>query len=82
MDPILVRRYGEQRGTPVVVIHGGPAAPGSAAGLARGLGSDFFVLEPFQRSSGTVPLTVAQHAFFGAGPRLLHQQSASFFAAL
>ena len=43
------------------MIHGGPAAPGSAAGLARGLSSDFFVLEPFQRSSGTVPLTVAQH---------------------
>lgn len=43
------------------MLHGGPAAPGSAAGLAQGLASDFFVLEPFERSSGTVPLTVAQH---------------------
>src|SRR5439155_20380358 len=43
------------------VLHGGPGAPGSAAGLARLLGSRFRVLEPLQRRSGAVPLTVARH---------------------
>jgi pimeloyl-ACP methyl ester carboxylesterase len=45
----------------VVVLHGGPGAPGSAAGLARALADDFSVLEPLQRRSGLVPLTVTQH---------------------
>jgi pimeloyl-ACP methyl ester carboxylesterase len=43
------------------VLHGGPGAPGSAAGLARALADDFSVLEPLQRRSGIVPLTVSQH---------------------
>ncbi len=46
---------------PVVVLHGGPGAPGSAAPLARGLADTFAVLEPFQRGSGAEPLTVARH---------------------
>ena len=42
-------------------MHGGPGAPGSAAGLARALGEWFHVFEPFQRGSGDVPLTVTRH---------------------
>jgi pimeloyl-ACP methyl ester carboxylesterase len=60
LEPIAVRRYGG-RGPTVVVLHGGPGAPGSAAGLARALASDFHVVEPLQRRSGSAPLTVAQH---------------------
>ncbi len=43
------------------MLHGGPGAPGSAAGLARALAPHARVLEPWQRRSGAVPLTVAQH---------------------
>ncbi|HZR80471.1 MAG TPA: alpha/beta hydrolase [Candidatus Binatia bacterium] len=60
LEPIAVRRHGS-RGRTVVVLHGGPGAPGSAAGLARALADDFVVLEPLQRRSGRVPLTVARH---------------------
>src|SRR5437870_7425856 len=60
LPKIDVRTYGV-RGPLVVVLHGGPGAPGSAAGLARLLGSRFRVLEPLQRRSGAVPLTVARH---------------------
>ena len=60
LTPILVRRQGAN-GPSVVVLHGGPGAPGSAAGLARALAGRFTVLEPLQRRSGKVPLTVAQH---------------------
>jgi pimeloyl-ACP methyl ester carboxylesterase len=45
----------------VVVLHGGPAAVGSAAPLARGLAAAFRVLEPWQRGSSGEPLTVARH---------------------
>ena len=55
-----MRRYG-QKGRPVFVLHGGPGAPGSAAGLAEALGDSFRVFEPLQRLSSNVPLTVAQH---------------------
>ncbi len=54
------REYGES-GPLVIVLHGGPGAPGSAAPLARGLAGAFRVLEPFQRTSGPAPLTVADH---------------------
>src|SRR5688500_20412214 len=60
LESIRVRQYGS-RGPNVVVLHGGPGAPGSAAGLARALADDFSVLEPHQRRSGIVPLTVSQH---------------------
>jgi pimeloyl-ACP methyl ester carboxylesterase len=54
-------RHGE-RGPAVIVLHGGPGAPGSAGGLARGLADDFRVLEPWQRGSADGgPLTVDQH---------------------
>ena len=45
----------------MVVLHGGPGAPGHMAPIARKLADQFQVLEPFQRGSGGVPLTVACH---------------------
>ena len=59
--PIAVREYGAQSAACVAVLHGGPGAPGSVASLARQLSDSFHVLEPLQRRSGAVPLTVAQH---------------------
>jgi pimeloyl-ACP methyl ester carboxylesterase len=55
-----LRTYGKS-GPPVVVLHGGPGAPGYMAPAARGLADVFRVYEPFQRSSGDEPLTVARH---------------------
>mgnify|MGYP006283980799 FL=1 len=60
MDELRVRSYGTG-GPLVIALHGGPAAVGSAAPLARGLEGDFRVLEPWQRGSGPEPLTVARH---------------------
>jgi pimeloyl-ACP methyl ester carboxylesterase len=57
---IEVRRYGT-RGPAVIVLHGGPGAPGAMAPVARALADDFQVLEPLQRPSGAEPLTVAMH---------------------
>lgn len=55
-----VRSYGRS-GPVVVLLHGGPGAPGSMAPVARGLADSFRVLEPFQRASGAEPLTVSLH---------------------
>jgi pimeloyl-ACP methyl ester carboxylesterase len=66
LPKIAVRTYGLGRPT-VVVLHGGPGAPGSAAGLARGLSQYFHVIEPMQRRSGGPVLTVNQHAADLAG---------------
>ena len=60
LEPISARSYGSQ-GPTVVVLHGGPGAPGSAASLARALAHHFRILEPLQRHSGQVSLTVARH---------------------
>jgi pimeloyl-ACP methyl ester carboxylesterase len=60
VEPIDVRTYAGRRG-PVVVLHGGPGAPGSAARLAAPLAPEFEVWEPFQRRSGEVEVTVARH---------------------
>jgi pimeloyl-ACP methyl ester carboxylesterase len=57
---IQVRKYAGSDGS-VVVLHGGPGAPGSLAGLATELAPDFEVWEPLQRRSGEVPLTVDRH---------------------
>ena len=59
-DSIEVREYGDS-GPFVVLLHGGPGAPGEMAPVARYLSSSFRVLEPLQRLSGDVPLTVALH---------------------
>jgi pimeloyl-ACP methyl ester carboxylesterase len=45
----------------VIAVHGGPAAVGEAAPIARGLAGSFRLLEPWQRGSGAEPLTVARH---------------------
>jgi pimeloyl-ACP methyl ester carboxylesterase len=55
-----VRTYGSS-GPLVIVLHGGPGAPGYMAAVARALADLFRVLEPFQRGSGDEPLTVARH---------------------
>lgn len=55
-----VRTYGTS-GPFVIVVHGGPGAPGYLAPLARGLAGSYRILEPFQRGSGSEPLTVARH---------------------
>jgi len=55
-----IREYGTS-GPLVVVLHGGPGAPGYMAPVARGLTGSFRVLEPLQRGSGGEPLTVARH---------------------
>ncbi|MGI5863691.1 MAG: alpha/beta fold hydrolase [Myxococcales bacterium] len=55
-----VREYGAQ-GPLVLVLHGGPGAPGGVAALCERLSDSFHVLEPFQRGSGEVPLTVERH---------------------
>ena len=59
-SPIEVRTYGDV-GPLVAVLHGGPGASGSVAGLARDLSEFATILEPLQRRSGQIPLTVAQH---------------------
>jgi pimeloyl-ACP methyl ester carboxylesterase len=55
-----IRTYGTY-GPAVIVLHGGPGAPGYMAPVARGLADSFRVLEPWQRPSGGEPLTVARH---------------------
>src|SRR5262245_21667274 len=57
---LQIRTYGTA-GPMVIVLHGGPAAVGSVASIARGLAAAFRVLEPWQRGSGAEPLTVARH---------------------
>ena len=55
-----IRKHGTA-GPWVVVVHGGPGAPGHMAPVARGLEDSFRIVEPFQRGSGGDPLTVARH---------------------
>src|SRR5437867_672899 len=54
------RDYGTS-GPVVVLLHGGPGAPGYMAPMARELADSFRVFEPLQRGSGGEPLTVARH---------------------
>lgn len=54
-----VRKYGS--GKPLVLIHGGPGAPGTLRDLALELRADYMILEPFQRHSSDIPLTVDTH---------------------
>jgi pimeloyl-ACP methyl ester carboxylesterase len=58
--PIEVRRRGAS-GSEVVVLHGGPGAPGTAASLAKALARRFRAFEPLQRRGGDGALTVAGH---------------------
>ena len=57
---MFVRHYGKGDSL-VFVLHGGPAAVGDVAQLAQGLSSAFHAVEPWQRGSGDIPLTVARH---------------------
>ena len=59
-ESIEVRQYGNS-GPLVVLLHGGPGAPGEMAPVARYLSGRFRALEPLQRASGLTRLTVAQH---------------------
>lgn len=45
----------------MVLVHGGPGAPGYMAPVARELADSFRVLEQFQRGSGDLSLTVDLH---------------------
>ena len=65
---IEVRRYGA-RGPAVIVLHGGPGAPGAMAPVARALADDFMVLEPLQRPSGGEPLRAPACASRGSEPK-------------
>ena len=57
---MFVRRYGHA-GPLVLVLHGGPAAVGDVAPIAQGISKAFRAVEPWQRGSGSVPLSVARH---------------------
>ena len=57
---MFVRHYGIS-GPTVLVLHGGPAAVGDVAPVAKCISESFHAVEPWQRSSGGVPLTVARH---------------------
>lgn len=60
LGQLRYRTYG-RKGCAVIALHGGPAAVGSVAALARGLSETFRVIEPWQRGSGDAPLTVQTH---------------------
>ncbi|NNE34231.1 MAG: alpha/beta hydrolase [Rhodothermales bacterium] len=57
---MFVRHFGKA-GPLVLVLHGGPAAVGDVAPVAKGISKYFRAVEPWQRGSGEVPLTVARH---------------------
>ncbi len=59
-DELTTRDYGTS-GPEVILIHGGPGAPGSMAPVARKLAESFRVFEPFQRRSSNDRLTVSRH---------------------
>lgn len=59
-DNRRIRFHGKD-GPLLIALHGGPGACGGAAHLAQGLANEFRVLEPWQRTSGDKPLSVAIH---------------------
>lgn len=60
VSDLVVLEYG--RGADVIItLHGGPAATGDVAPLARELGKRWHVFEPHQRGSSSRPLSVATH---------------------
>ena len=56
---MIVRAHGPDVPPTVVVLHGGPGAPGSAGGLAHALAYPARVLEPFQRHGRAVEQHIA-----------------------
>jgi pimeloyl-ACP methyl ester carboxylesterase len=57
---MFVRHHGDS-GPLALVLHGGPAAVGDAAPVAKGISEAFRAVEPWQRGSGELRLTVARH---------------------
>lgn len=57
---MFLRHHGDS-GPLVLVLHGGPAAVGDVALVAKGISGSFRAVEPWQRGSGGPPLTVARH---------------------
>ena len=62
MQPLFFRSYGSGD-KKVILLHGGPAAPGGMGKIGKKLArlTEYQFLEPYQRGSSDVPLTVAQH---------------------
>lgn len=57
---LKLRKYGT--GTQkVILLHGGPGAPGYLEPVAQELSTDFTVFEPFQRGHHDAPLSVKTH---------------------
>ncbi len=59
-DGLLTRLYGDS-GSTVVVLHGGPGVAGYMAPVCRELSHEFHVVEPLQRESGEVRLSIERH---------------------
>lgn len=59
-DLIQVRLHGGH-GPCVVLLHGGPGAPGEMFPVAHALKNQFRIIEPLQRTSGESPLSVESH---------------------
>ena len=57
---IKIPQYG-RKGPQVILLHGGPAAPGYMKPIALELAKQFRVREPFQRGSDNGVVTVARH---------------------
>jgi len=59
-DGSRIRFWGD-KGKTVIAMHGGPGAVGDMGGLATELSRDFYVIEPWQRVTGSIPVNVDQH---------------------
>ncbi|MFC1607637.1 alpha/beta fold hydrolase [Candidatus Latescibacterota bacterium] len=59
-DRINARLYGST-GPNVAMLHGGPGAPGEMKTPAYHLSKHYRIVEPLQRTSGSMPLTVDRH---------------------
>jgi len=55
-----IRYYGSS-GPMVILLHGGPSAYGDSSDMAAKLADSFRAIEPWQRASGDIPLTVDIH---------------------
>ncbi len=60
MNAIDCRLFGHGERS-VIVLHGGPGAPGSSDPIAVALSERFTAYAPRQRGSGDIPLTVRRH---------------------
>jgi pimeloyl-ACP methyl ester carboxylesterase len=58
---MLEHRVHGTGGPEIILLHGGPGAPGHMAPLGRELSESFRCIEPFQRRRDDEPLSVAGH---------------------